>query len=95
MSDRTQKRSTTLVSGQPFFWKWWWIGAIRKNRRPSPGPAAGDLEVADLDDDREGLPDEDPADDDQGERLLDHEGDQAQRPPIARDPVSPMKTSAG
>ena len=35
-SDRTQKRSTTLVSGQPSFWKWWWIGAMRKKRRPTP-----------------------------------------------------------
>ena len=29
-----QKRTTTCGSDQPFFSKWWWIGAIRKMRRP-------------------------------------------------------------
>lgn len=31
-----QKRVTILGSGIPCFWKWWWIGLIRKIRRPSP-----------------------------------------------------------
>ena len=31
-----QKRTTTCVSVQPFFSKWWCSGAIRKMRRPSP-----------------------------------------------------------
>ncbi len=29
-----QKRMTTVGSDQPFFSKWWWIGAIRKKRFP-------------------------------------------------------------
>ena len=29
-----QKRITTWLSVQPFFSKWWWIGAIRKTRLP-------------------------------------------------------------
>ena len=29
-----QKRITICASPQPFFSKWWWIGAIRKTRRP-------------------------------------------------------------
>jgi hypothetical protein len=29
-----QKRITTVDSRQPSFSKWWWIGAIRKMRRP-------------------------------------------------------------
>ncbi len=32
--ERIQKRATTLVEAQPFFWKWWWIGVIRNRRRP-------------------------------------------------------------
>ena len=36
MSERIQKRWTTFVSGQPCFWKWWWMGAMRKKRLPSP-----------------------------------------------------------
>ena len=31
-----QKRTTTLVSFQPFCSKWWCSGAIRNTRRPSP-----------------------------------------------------------
>ena len=29
-----QKRTMILGSGQPFFSKWWWIGAIKNTRRP-------------------------------------------------------------
>ena len=29
-----QKRITTWLSVQPSFSKWWWMGAIRKTRRP-------------------------------------------------------------
>lgn len=29
-----QKRITICGSAQPFFSKWWWIGAIRNTRRP-------------------------------------------------------------
>ena len=29
-----QKRTMILGSGHPFFSKWWWIGAMRKIRRP-------------------------------------------------------------
>ena len=29
-----QKRTMTRGSGQPFFSKWWWIGAIKKILRP-------------------------------------------------------------
>ena len=29
-----QKRTMIFGSGQPFFSKWWWIGAIRKMRLP-------------------------------------------------------------
>ena len=32
--DMIQKRITTLGSGQPFFSKWWWKGAMRKMRLP-------------------------------------------------------------
>ena len=31
---RIQKRMMTVVSGQPPSSKWWWIGAMRKTRRP-------------------------------------------------------------
>ena len=34
MMEMIQKRTMTLGSGQPFFSKWWWIGAIRKMRLP-------------------------------------------------------------
>ena len=43
-----QKRSVIFSSSQPPSSKWWWSGAIRKTRLP-----AGQLEVADLEDDRE------------------------------------------
>ena len=29
-----QNRITTLLSDQPSCSKWWWIGAMRKTRRP-------------------------------------------------------------
>ena len=31
---RIQKRTMIFVSDQAFISKWWWIGAIRKMRRP-------------------------------------------------------------
>ena len=31
-----QNRITTVTCSQPRFSKWWWIGAIRKIRRPTP-----------------------------------------------------------
>lgn len=34
ISEMIQKRITICGSCQPFFSKWWWIGAIRKTRRP-------------------------------------------------------------
>src|SRR5690606_29967472 len=34
MSEMIQKRITICGSAQPFFSKWWWIGAIRKTRLP-------------------------------------------------------------
>ena len=33
-NETIQKRTTIRDSGQPFFSKWWWIGAIRKTRCP-------------------------------------------------------------
>ena len=30
-----QKRTMIFVSDHAFISKWWWIGAIRKTRRPS------------------------------------------------------------
>jgi len=32
----SQNLTTTFGSAQPFIWKWWWMGARRKTRRPSP-----------------------------------------------------------
>ena len=34
ISEMIQKRITICGSCQPFFSKWWWIGAIRNTRRP-------------------------------------------------------------
>lgn len=34
ISEMIQKRITICGSAQPFFSKWWWIGAIRNTRRP-------------------------------------------------------------
>src|SRR5690606_38854871 len=34
MIDTSQKRITTVDSGQPSCSKWWWIGAMRKTRLP-------------------------------------------------------------
>ena len=49
---------------------------------PLPGrtPAFGVFEVADLDDDRRRLPNKYAADDNQGERLLHHKGDDSDQP---------------
>ena len=54
-------RVMTFGSLQPISSKWWWSGAILKTRLP------GQLERADLDDDRRGLHDEDAADDHEAE----------------------------
>lgn len=34
INEMIQKRITICGSCQPFFSKWWWIGAIRNTRRP-------------------------------------------------------------
>ena len=54
MIPRIQNRTTTFSSGQPRSSKWWWSGAIRKIAL-----ALAQLEVADLEEDRERLEDED------------------------------------
>jgi len=53
------------------------------------------LEPADLEDDRERLHHKDAADDHQGERLVDHEGHDADEAAEGERAVSPMNTSAG
>ena len=34
MTAMIQKRITTVLSDQPSFSKWWWIGAMRNTRLP-------------------------------------------------------------
>ena len=85
-----QKRTMTFDSSHPDSSKWWWIGAIRKTRRPVS------LKRADLEDDRQRLDHEEAADEDQQELLLDDHGEACRwRAPSASEPTSPMKTSAG
>ena len=33
-SKRKKPKRHSALPGQPFFWKWWWIGVMRKIRFP-------------------------------------------------------------
>ena len=73
MIARMTNRVITFGSLQPISSKWWWSGAILKTRLP------GELERADLDDDRQRLEHEHAADDHEEELLLDEQRDRAER----------------
>ena len=71
-----QNRSVIFSSSQPPSSKWWWSG-----RHPEHALAAGCLEVADLDDVRHRLDDEDQADDREDQDLARDEGDHGEHRP--------------
>ncbi len=79
----------TVVSGQPRSSKWWWIGAMRKTRRPNSWKLATWIIT-----DRVSTTNRAPMTASRSEMLF-MRARPARPAPMARDPVSPMKIWAG
>ena len=84
-----QKRTMIFVSDHAFISKWWWIGAIRKIRRPHH------LKVSTWSITESASITKMPPTSTSSSSTLRKIAIAASAPPSAIEPVSPMKTSAG